>query len=611
MPPHDSKLDSDNDRTRTVASAPERVINSLLETREHAPSPGQRVEVSTDRGEATPTPLQITLPTKYTFKGWLGRGGMGEVLHAYDSELKRHVAIKFMRSKAAASVFARRRFLNEAQILAQMHHPNVVDVFEKGEIDGQPYFVMAYLDGYSLAERREEFRTSAARAVGVLVAVAAGVQHAHENGVCHRDLKASNVMFDAGRPVVVDFGCARWDEAEVSTQGFALLGTPSHMAPEVFELGSKEHDERADLWSLGVMLYLLLSGELPFGSDQRSPEGRARLLNDDPGPIRSHPTAVPGVDDRLEEIVRKALAKKPAERQQTAAEFAAELAAWLDSPPPPVVVAPAPKPKRRWRWAAAGLASILVVGVAAAAFWPKGEPSIAEVVGSGQPVVLVDGEGKLQRPLDTVPGFEGGIETVPAEKVLRVTSGSTLLANFRTDGLARPYLIRADVHHSFENLASEVGVVAAQRQHETNEFAVYTNTFRGSPNPTGQQRPRPAMAYGGPRWIAISDPRNPLKDFGEEPTELAVAAHPPKEPEVPLEFRRLVVVVTETDVTVEHDGRMVTNRRWRDIENATRQKFQGEQRPIPQPLFGDGIGLIVRNGTALFRNVVIEPAPPK
>ena len=611
MPPQDAQLVNANELTRTASDAIP-AVNSHAETHDYLPPSGRRAEASTDRLDSTPTPVQFTLPAKYSFVGRLGRGGMGEVIHAFDNELQRHVAIKYMRPVAAASAFARRRFLDEARILAQMHHPNVVDVYEKGEVDGEPYFVMAYLDGYTLAERREEFRTCAGRAVGVMVAVAGGVQHAHENGVFHRDLKGSNVMFDDGRPVVVDFGCARWDDAELSTQGFALLGTASHMAPEVYERGSRAHDARSDLWSLGVMLYHLLGGALPFAFDTRAPDGRDRLLREDPAPLRSHPGCVPGVDDRLEAIVGRALAKNPDERYQTVAAFAAELVWWAETAvePPPAVPPPA-APKRRSRvWVAVGVGGVAVsLAASLAATFLTRTPAVAEDVQKGQSVVLVDGEGVPRRPCEKVAGFVGGVETDATEKALSITSGGLLLVRFPTDGLTPPYRVRADFHHSSENSGSEIGLVVAHRLHSATEHAIYANTFRAAAVPAGRARETDATAFGGPRWVVSSDPGAPLNDLADETSKLTIHPHAWREANDPAEFRRVSVTVTQTDVSAAHAGRPFPLRQWKKVGQLAQLKFDTEERPAPNPLFGGGVGLLVRNGSGLVRNVVIEPLP--
>ncbi len=616
MPPQDAQVGIDHERTRTADGAPP-VVDSYAETRDHQPASGHRVEVSTDRGDATPTPTDFKLPPRYAFVRRLGRGGMGEVVHAFDNDLQRHVAIKFMRPTAATSAFARRRFLDEARILAQLHHENVVDVYEKGEVDGEPYFVMAYLDGYSLAERREEFRTSAGRAVGVMIPVANGVQHAHDNGVFHRDLKGSNVMFDDGRPVVVDFGCARWDDAELSTQRFAILGTPSHLAPEVWEQGSKAHDARADLWSLGVMLYHLLAGELPFTFDTLTPDGRARLKTEDPAAIRSHASAAPGVDDRLEAIVRKALAKNPDERYQTAAELARELAGWQETAvtPLPAVPPPTPAPRRTRRLALVGLATaaLALVVVAVALVWSQPSPPpppAAELWANGQSVVLVDSTGRFREPADKMTGFVGGFETVADERAASLSSGGVLLVVFDTPWLGRSFRLRADVHHLAENAGSEVGLAVAHRHLGGSKHAVFTNTFRGASVPPGQARQSLAQAYAGGRCVTLSDVKYPLNDYSTPLATIGVVEHPHAPAGTAREFRRLTVTCTENDVTAEHDGVVVSRIDWRTLTNRALGKFFHEQRAAPNPLYGTGIGLIVRNGTGLFRNVTVEPLPP-
>jgi serine/threonine protein kinase len=593
------------DSTRLFAAGPP-AVGSEVETRLQKLAESD----STHVGEATPTPLVNPLPAKYTFLGVLGRGGMGEVLHAYDTELQRHVAVKYMRQQAAMSPVARRRFLEEARILAQLDHPNVVRVFERGEIDGRPYFAMEYLAGLSLGDRRGEFRTSAARAVAVTTEVAAGVQHAHEHGVFHRDLKASNVVFHDGRPVVADFGCARWEDGELSTQGFAILGTPSHLAPEVWEHGSKDHDERADLWALGVMLYQLLAGELPFAADPRSEAGRTKLLTEDPAPIASSPTATPGVDDRLEAVVRKALAKNPADRHPSVAAFAAELEEWLSvAPPTPSTPTTGEQPRnrlpslRRRGWVVLitlGLASVVVA--AALLLSPRTKP-IEERVKAGS-VTIIDDHGTLVEKLTFLDGATGGISK--QGEACELTSGGYGLAEFFSAEVAPPVRVSADVFHHTGEVGSEAGLYVACRRHQNDNLAVYLFTIDTRADGRGRQAP-PGAVFAGGQWFTLTRGNASASDLTGPRVQRQMPRLPRDTDDKADQYHRLVIEIDTDRVTSTIDGVLLARPTWVELDRRTQEREQLAGRNFPRPLFGSGIGLYVDSGTALFKNVVIEP----
>jgi hypothetical protein len=637
--PNESGQSPEREDTRAAADVPEKIVNSLLETREHfRSSPDQRAEPSTDRNDPTPTPLQLTLPPKFTYVRRLGVGGMGEVIHAYDTALKRHVAIKFMRPTAANSVFARRRFLEEANILAQLHHPNVVDVFEKGEIDGQPYFVMAYLDGGTLAERKEEFRTTAGRVVGVIATVAGGVHHAHENGVFHRDLKASNVVFDDGRPVVADFGCARWDDGEISTQGYALLGTPSHMAPEVIERGSKGHDARADLWSLGVMLYHLLSGELPFTTDPRLPGGREKLLRDELTPVRDCPKKVPGVDDALEAIVRKALARNPDDRYQTAAELAAVLGLWLEqvevSATPTTVTEPAAAARPAQtspvtgRWFAVLSVVFVVCGMGTAvALWKKSDPAsvtpsvvdtrpapfartLAERLKNADDSVEFIGQTGLPEGLPPSPAGVIGAVSLSLDKLCEVESARVFLLELGDEPLPFRYRITAQVRLTTTTIDTKVGLYANRAAHPQPGGSIVHAAFVNSYGPmtTAQTVPRFAGKDGWgtfPARIALSNTTFAPTDGEWQP----VAQDAAPTDDMPGPFHQIEIEVQPTRWQAARDGQTLKPKLRALAASVTTAAFHVLGETLTPPVFGNGFGLFVFQGGGQFRNVRIVRLP--
>lgn len=267
---------------------------------------------------------------RYRLSACLGRGGMGAVFRAHDSQLDRTVALKipFLGDDDAA---ARERFLREARAAAALHHPNVCPVYDVGEFDGRPYLTMAYIEGPSLAAALEGGRVFTPRQAALLVRkLALAMYAAHAAGVVHRDLKPANVLLRPdGEPVVTDFGLARrGDDARTAglTRPGDVLGTVEYMPPEQFDSDYGEVGPAADVYALGVVLYELLTGRRPFDGSPAKVMA-AVLLKPPP-----RPSAVrPGVPAGLEVVCLRAMAKKPAARYPTMAALAAALVDFVRS----------------------------------------------------------------------------------------------------------------------------------------------------------------------------------------------------------------------------------------------------------------------------------------
>ncbi|MDH3190898.1 MAG: serine/threonine protein kinase, partial [Acidimicrobiia bacterium] len=205
----------------------------------------------------------------------LGEGGMGEVYRAEQEQpIRRKVALKLIKAGMDTKQVVA-RFESERQALALMSHPNIARVFDAGATEqGRPYFVMEYVQGMPITEYCDKYRLTTNERLELVRQVCAGVQHAHQKGIIHRDIKPSNVLvgFEDGNPVpkIIDFGVAkateqRLTEQSVFTQMGVLIGTPEYMSPEQAEMTSLDIDTRTDVYSLGVLLYELLVGALPFG----------------------------------------------------------------------------------------------------------------------------------------------------------------------------------------------------------------------------------------------------------------------------------------------------------------------------------------------------------
>ena len=257
---------------------------------------------------------------QYLIEGEIGRGGMAAVFRALDLRLHRHVAIKALPPELAFNADVRTRFLREAQTSAQLSHPNIVPIYTVDERGGVVYFVMALVDGESLAARLARApRLSLEETRRILSEVADALEYAHERGVVHRDIKPDNILLDrvTGRAVVTDFGIARAaaGDARLTVTGVAV-GTPAYMSPEQ-ALGERELDGRSDLYSLGVVGYQMLSGQTPFTASN-TPAMLVKHVSEVPRPVREHRADVPAA---LAAAVDRALAKRVEDRWPNAAAF--------------------------------------------------------------------------------------------------------------------------------------------------------------------------------------------------------------------------------------------------------------------------------------------------
>jgi tRNA A-37 threonylcarbamoyl transferase component Bud32/tetratricopeptide (TPR) repeat protein len=243
----------------------------------------------------------------------LGRGGMGVVYKAEDTKLKRKVALKFLRAQALAEDADRTRFVREAQAAAALDHPNICTVYEVGEADDQTFISMAYIEGESLRERLASGPVSIAEALDYSIQAAKGLRAAHEKGIVHRDVKSANLMLTHdGMIKVLDFGLAKAEGMTKVTKTGTTMGTVAYMSPE--QALGRAADTRSDIWSLGVVLYELLTGELPFRGEY-DPALLYSIVNEEPAPVTERK---PDVPLEVEEVVMRALAKDPGKRYKSA-----------------------------------------------------------------------------------------------------------------------------------------------------------------------------------------------------------------------------------------------------------------------------------------------------
>jgi serine/threonine protein kinase len=239
-----------------------------------------------------------TIISHYRIIGPVGRGGMGVVYKAEDTRLKRTVALKFLPAAASLDPDAKERFKREAETASALDHPNICTIYDVDEsADGQLFISMAYYQGETLKEKIEREPLPIDDAVDIGLQIARGLQAAHDAGVTHRDIKAANVILPTkGEAKILDFGLARVNDRTMLTKGSATLGTISYMSPE--QAKGETVDHRTDIWSLGVLLYEMITGRLPFRGDYDQAI-IYQTLNAEPDPLEGSARALSADENTL------------------------------------------------------------------------------------------------------------------------------------------------------------------------------------------------------------------------------------------------------------------------------------------------------------------------
>ena len=300
------------------------------------------------------------LASRYEIQELIGRGGMGAVYKARDTELDRIVALKLIRPELARNPEVLRRFKQELILARQVTHKNVIRIFDLGQSDGIKFITMDFVAGQDLRNLlREKGKFPPQQAAQIMLQICRALEAAHGESVIHRDLKPQNIMLDAkGRVYVMDFGIARSAYLPGMTQTGALIGTPEYMSPE--QARGEKLTERSDLFSLGVIFYELLTAQSPYPGDAPLATLWKRLQEKPKPPIEIDPS----VPKPLSDIVMKALEIEPETRWASAREMANQLEIWLGpSGDSSTIFLPAPRAAGYWKWASAGLAVLLVAGL--------------------------------------------------------------------------------------------------------------------------------------------------------------------------------------------------------------------------------------------------------
>ena len=435
---------------------------------------------------ATPLPViskDSLIAGKYRILEEIGQGGMGIVYKAEDLKLKRCVALKFLPPHLMDVPELKERFLIEAQAAAALSHPNICVIHEVGESEDRPYIAMEYVEGETLRDtiRRGPLKTE--EALDIAVQVAAGLGEAHHKDIIHRDIKSANIMVtEKGQAKVMDFGLAKLRGGSSLTKSQTTLGTVAYMSPEQARGG--DLDQRTDIWSLGIVLYEMLAGKLPFRGDHDQTVIYS-ILHREPESLMK---ARPGTAPELEHVVGQALAKKAADRYQTMEQFRGDLAAVAEGLRPL-------KAKRRARsrifglnvtyLLPAALAVILILfglnieGLRDRAFGKKGraEPAIRLAVlpfmnlsGDPEQEVLSDG---LTQELITQLGrlHPEGLSVIGRTTVMRYKKGDTPI-----DQIGRELGVDHILEGSVQREANRVRITA-ELIHVIDQTQIWADTY--------------------------------------------------------------------------------------------------------------------------------------
>ena len=265
------------------------------------------------------------LADKYKVIEVVGKGGMGIVYKAEDIKLKRKVALKFLPPELIQDEEAKERFILEAQSAAALSHPNICTIHEINEENGRSFIAMEYVKGHSLRAKIDKGPLEEQEALDIAIQLSEALDEAHKKGIIHRDIKSANVMMtEKGQAKIMDFGLAKVKGGTLLTREGTTLGTVAYMSPE--QARGEEVDHLTDIWSLGVVLYEMLSGQLPFKGDSEA-SILYSVVHEDPKSIK---TIKPGIAPELLQVINRALNKKPESRYQTAGEMLKDLSRYRD-----------------------------------------------------------------------------------------------------------------------------------------------------------------------------------------------------------------------------------------------------------------------------------------
>jgi len=361
-----------------------------------------------------PDLVNQTVADRYTLERELGGGGMATVYLAFDRKHHRQVAVKVL-TPAIATQLGPERFLREIEIAAALTHPHILPVHDSGHVGDSLYYVMPYVEGQSLRQRLEhDTRVPLQDALVIAHEVAEALDYAHRHGIVHRDIKPANILLADGHALVADFGIARAVRAASETKltgTGSVIGTPAYMSPERAK-GDREIEGRSDIYSLGLVLYEMLVGQLPAGPTDRHAVATGRFADLPP----SHRKQLAGVPGAVERALTRALAADPDERFPTAGDFATALGAFTIAP------------RRRRVWPVIAATAVAATAVATALFVARPSHGLDPNVLAVAPFDVLNPQLSLWREgladmLSASLDGAGSLRTVPASVVLRRWEG--------------------------------------------------------------------------------------------------------------------------------------------------------------------------------------------
>ena len=453
----------------------------------------------------------------YLILGEIARGGMGVVYLARQTNLQREVALKLIRAGTLAARRDLEQFRIEAEAAAALSHPHIVRIFEAGEHQGQPFVAMEWIEGESLAGQlaagQWKMEPASARArqrtiAGLLVQLAAAVQHAHQRGVIHRDLKPGNILLNAkGEPFLTDFGLAKLIEGGMGlTQTGQILGTPSYMSPEQAVGRTKDVTIASDIYGLGAILYELLAGEPPFRGDSAAAILK-KVIEEEPirpSKVDSRQQLLPRtslLSPDLETICLKCLEKEPARRYVSAQALQEDLERWLRGEP--ILARRITPAERFWKWVrrhpalAALLTTLMIVAVASAGAitwqWRRAEQGWSNVRQANSRLML-------QRAEEHFASGDSSTALATLARALRDDTGNRVIEERLVNALrVRRFLLPSavpvnvfDLAQSPQTLArsSKQGAVTADARNATN---IVLTGLRGAEGAVTLALPQPEI----------------------------------------------------------------------------------------------------------------------
>lgn len=587
-------------------------------SRDHATVGGPALEPGSSPPSIRPGVGRIGM---YEILEEVGHGGMGVVYKVRHTAKDRVEALKTVRAVSGLSDQTE-RFEREVRISARFEdHPNIMPVYEVGQFHGQAYFTMPFLTGGTLAARKKELVQDPDRVVAIMRKVARGVQHAHEHGVVHRDLKPGNVLLDdKGEPRITDFGLARFrDDLDLTRTG-AVMGTLPYMAPEQAAGRIREIGPGTDVWQLGVMLYDLLVGKKPFEGTSDE-EIKHNIQWGDPRPLRAERPQLCG---DLEKVVLKCLEKEPAFRYRTAGALADDLQRYLQGEEVSAGTSSTYRRARRFvrrhrRITWLGAFAVLSAAVAAVAFYEtrpeRAREAFERKLARGQSVTLI---GKNGLPAYSRWKIQKGFITQgPPDRGMRFSSFDLSLLELLPVTPRGGYRYQAEVLQLNGDRTGAVGVYFGysdsassgdvERRFCTWHFNDLEKTVAPSKeHPDGAYMVRLdvhacANAFFGGWGTGVKEVYPPAARL-----EAGEAARPPL-------WRTLVVKVGKGDVQLGWEGTLSQTIARAKIKESFASHRTASGVSIPdqasEPEFepGEGVGLYVSNAEAFFRNVILEP----